>query len=169
MTEQWRPVPGYEGLYEVSDEGRVKRLARATEGRPGVVMHFPEEMVEGTVTGFGYHRFFLTRDGRRKSEFGHVLVLSAFVGPRPAEMEACHGNGVRLDNRLVNLRWDTRSGNQKDAVQHGTHASTSRTHCPQGHPYDDENTIHTARGSRNCRPCGREASRRYAERKGQAA
>ena len=50
----------------------------------------------------------------------HRLVLEAFVGPCPEGMEACHNNGDPADNRLENLRWDTRQENQKDAVKHGS-------------------------------------------------
>lgn len=50
----------------------------------------------------------------------HRLVLEAFVGPCPPGMECCHNNGNPADNRLENLRWDTRSANCLDAVQHGT-------------------------------------------------
>jgi hypothetical protein len=56
----------------------------------------------------------------------HRLVLEAFVGPCPAGMEACHNNGVRTDNRLENLRWDTRSANCRDRIRHGT------TNFPRG-------------------------------------
>lgn len=169
MSETWRVVPGYEDLYEVSDLGRVKRLERATKGRAGVVMHFPESILEPTVTGFGYARVTLSKRGLRRSVFVHVLVLSAFVGPRPEGQEACHGDGVRLNNNLSNLRWDSRSENQKDSVRHGTHASTRRTHCPQGHPYDTENTYLTQRGSRNCRTCGRDRSAKHAQKLEKAA
>lgn len=50
----------------------------------------------------------------------HRLVLSVFVGPCPKGMECCHTNGNRVDNRLANLRWDTRSENTKDRIRHGT-------------------------------------------------
>lgn len=49
----------------------------------------------------------------------HRLVLRAFVGPRPPRHDACHKNGVHDDNRLSNLRWDTRSANMYDRVAHG--------------------------------------------------
>lgn len=51
----------------------------------------------------------------------HRLVLEVFVGPCPKEMECCHNNGIRADNRLENLRWDTKSNNSKDSIKHGTH------------------------------------------------
>ena len=58
--------------------------------------------------------------GRKNEHRVHRLVLETYVGPCPEGMEACHNNGNRQDNRLENLRWDTRSNNRYDAVQHGT-------------------------------------------------
>lgn len=49
----------------------------------------------------------------------HRLVLLAFVGPCPEGMECCHNDGDPLNNRLDNLRWDTRSANIADAIKHG--------------------------------------------------
>jgi hypothetical protein len=48
------------------------------------------------------------------------LVLLTFIGSQPKGMEICHNNDIRTDNRLSNLRYDTRSGNYADRVRHGT-------------------------------------------------
>lgn len=61
----------------------------------------------------------LCRCGKMCNKRIHRLVLENFVGKCPDGMEACHNNGNKLDNRLSNLRWDTRSNNAKDAVKHG--------------------------------------------------
>lgn len=53
----------------------------------------------------------------------HRLVLKTFIGSCPKGMEACHNNGIRTDNRLKNLRWDTRKNNIRDEIKHGTHYS----------------------------------------------
>jgi hypothetical protein len=67
----------------------------------------------------------MSLSGKTKEEdiyrFAHHLVLLAFVGqPLNGNMEACHNNGTRTDNRLENLRWDTPTGNQMDRITHGT-------------------------------------------------
>lgn len=54
------------------------------------------------------------------------LVLTAFIGPRPPKMDACHNDGDGSNNNLSNLRWDTRSGNFADKNIHGTHQKGSR-------------------------------------------
>ena len=59
----------------------------------------------------------------RVRKFVHRLILETFVGSCPNGMECCHNNGDPADNRLQNLRWDTRSNNHKDAFKHGTRSN----------------------------------------------
>ena len=59
-------------------------------------------------------------NGEKRTVLVHVLMLETFVGPRPQGYEGCHNNGVRHDNRLENLRWDTVESNQADRKIHGT-------------------------------------------------
>lgn len=152
-AERWLPVADWEGLYEVSSLGRVRSLPRKdTVGRfhaGKVLRQFPQRD--------GYLCVGVTYGPRRRLVRVHHLVLEAFHGPRPVRTEARHLNGDRLDNRAVNLAWGTKSENCLDQVRHGTHPSTAKTHCPQGHPYDEANTRVTATGGRACRACeGRE-------------
>lgn len=162
MTEQWKPVVGFEGLYEVSSRGRVRSLPHSAPGRPGVVMHFAGKVLPGSVNPQGYIEVGLSRDGVRTLRKVHRLVLEAFVGPRPDGTEGCHGDGDPGNNRLTNLRWDTRSANTYDKVRHGTHPMAAKTACKYGHPYTDENTYRRKNGARQCRTCRREQSTRRA-------
>jgi hypothetical protein len=163
QLEHWRPVPGYERSYEVSDLGRVRSLDRITDrGRKwrGRVMS-PAPMGPR-----GYLVVTLWRDGAQRTALVHRLVLSAFVGPPPDGAEGLHGIGGPADNRLSNLAWGTHSENQFDQVAHGTHGNASKTRCPSGHPYDDENTyLYPGRAHRTCRACKREWLRNYKQRK----
>ena len=68
----------------------------------------------------GYKTVALFKNKKQYTQLVHRLVLETFVGPCPDGMEACHNNGIRTDNRVTNLRWDTRSNNHKDKVVHGT-------------------------------------------------
>lgn len=152
--EEWRSVVGYEGFYEVSDFGRVRSVDRLVRnGRSGKRLRLGQEMRPYEVDE-GHLRLCLRRDGRTRNRFVHHLVLEAFVGPCPDGLEACHGNGVPSDNRLSNLRWDTRSSNALDRVDHGRDNHRSRTSCPDGHEYTPENTL-MDRGRRRCRECNR--------------
>lgn len=149
--EIWRAVPGYEGAYEVSSEGRVRSLERLdSRGRRRHAM-----LRSLHVMPSGHFTLGLCKDAHRRIAQVHHLVLEAFVGPRPEGMEACHRNDDPGDNRVENLRWDTRSANALDSVRNGTHHMASRTHCPEGHPYTEENTYRRPSGSRACRTCRR--------------
>ncbi|MEU9259006.1 HNH endonuclease [Streptomyces sp. NPDC048212] len=64
----------------------------------------------------------LSKDGYTKHFRLNRLVLLTFVGEPPSGMQACHNNGDRVDNRLVNLRWDTPLSNTRDKMTHGTQA-----------------------------------------------
>jgi hypothetical protein len=96
VEEEWRPIVGYEGLYEVSDLGRVKGLKR------GKIMKF-------TPDKDGY--LILTLNNKGENRFRvHRLVLQAF-NPTEEDLQCDHINHITNDNRLVNLRWATRSQN----------------------------------------------------------
>lgn len=111
-TERWKDVVGYEGVYQVSDMGGVKRMA----GYSCIVGRILKHIVDST----GYPKVFLSVNGKQKYVYVHRLVLEAFVGLRPSGLECCHNDGNKLNPKLDNLRWDTRSANQLDSVKHGT-------------------------------------------------
>lgn len=146
--ETWLPIPGYEN-YAVSNYGRVKSLGRPnTEHRPRILRE--------NVKHHGYRSVCLYRKGKQRRVMVHRLVLTAFVGECPAGHEGCHRNGDTGDNRLANLYWGTPQQNAQDAIDAGNHHHLNKTHCPSGHPYDDENT-RVYRGKwRYCRKCGAE-------------
>lgn len=153
MSERWLPVPGYEGLYEVSDRGLIRSVKRSP--RP----------LSPTPSGKGYMKVTLSRDGVRWDTYVHRLVLTAFVGPCPEGHEACHQDGVPANNALSNLRWGTSSDNNLDTVRVGRHHNAVKTACPQGHEYTPGNTMILPEGSRACRRCRRFRSREYKARK----
>jgi hypothetical protein len=144
-------VPGFVGLYEVSSLGRVRSLARIDRrGRQR-----QQRLLKPRSQQSGHLAVAFYRDGTRHDLMVHQLVLLAFVGPRPSGMDACHWNDNPADNRLVNLRWDTRSANVRDCVRNGSHHFANRTHCPSGHLYTPENTYMYPQGRRACNECRR--------------
>jgi hypothetical protein len=118
IHEEWRAVKGYEDHYEVSSLGRVRSLPRIVVRR-GKPMRCAGKILECNVTSTSGPGYPVVRIGNRTTNV-HRLVLETFVGPRPEGCEACHCNGVRTDNRLANLRWDTARENQMDRARHGT-------------------------------------------------
>lgn len=121
-AESWRPVVGMESSHEVSDAGRIRALGstdalgRRIHGRV---------LTNGRMSG-RYVRVRLTHHGKHVERAIHILVLEAFVGPRPPGADACHGDGDRWNNRLDNLRWDSHAANQRDKITHGTIARGAR-------------------------------------------
>ena len=148
-AEKWLPVVGFEGFYEVSDLGRVKRINVGREAR--------ERLLKASSNTLGYLRVSLYRDGKGSTRRVHRLVLEAFVGPCPEGEEGCHGDGDPANNRLVNLRWGTVSSNAIDRVAQGTHNMSRKTHCSRGHELIEPNLVPSelARGKRVCRACKR--------------
>lgn len=142
MTERWRKVPGWSD-YSVSDSGQVRSDRYGRILRP-------------TLRPTGYLQLTLSDRRRTGYPFAHTLVLAAFVGPAPEGMECCHGNGDKTDNRLSNLRWDTRLANAADATRHGT-GPGARTTCPRSHPLAEPNLTASgkAKGKRRCLACSR--------------
>lgn len=116
MTEEWRPVVGFEGLYEVSSLGRVRSLPREASGRL-----YGGKLRALRPRGDGYVVVNLSAYNVVRVVYVHTLVLEAFVGSCPAGMEACHDDNNRANNVLSNLRWDTPVANQEDRKRHGTY------------------------------------------------
>ncbi len=154
--ERWAPIPGYRG-YEASDLGRVRSVDRFVDGIDGRRHRYRGRLLAHALSKCGQYPIVTikTDDCVRQKRRVARLVLMAFVGPCPKGMEALHGNGVRVDSRLTNLRWGTRSENQWDQIRHGTHAETNKTHCPRGHELVWPNLAewHRLRGSRTCQAC----------------
>ena len=120
MQEVWQPVQGYEGLYEVSNQGRVRSLDRVQRSKRGALQRFKGRTLKPSLVE-GYEQVALCRNGKAKLRKIHQLVLEAFVGPRPSpQWDACHCDGSRRNNFLANLRWDTKKANQADRLIHGT-------------------------------------------------
>lgn len=150
--EDWKDVVGWEGLYQVSSYGNVKNA------RTGLILR------QG-INGKGRYTVRPYSNGCGRTKNVHCLVAEAFLGPKPRGLEVCHNDGNCLNNRIENLRYDTRSENIKDRYRHGwVHPNKAKTHCPQGHEYTAENTYVYPDGSRECRTCKRDnAKAQYAK------
>jgi hypothetical protein len=114
-----------------------------------------------TRVGNGYLAVTVRTDGRTVSRYVHTLVARAFHGEPTPGQEVRHLDGVQTNNRADNLAWGTRAENMRDAVAHGSHPQTRKTHCPQGHPYEGANLRLWKSGqgdamSRRCATCRRD-------------
>ena len=161
-TENWLPVPGYEGLYSVSDQGRARSETRTLVNKSGVSRTWTGRILSvkpvPRITGRGrkYPCVTLYRDGVDEKFRIHTMVLLAFRGPRPAGKECLHADDDPNNNQLSNLRYGTHSDNGGDIA-------ANRTHCINGHAFTEENTyIRKDVGTRQCRACGRIRKRKAA-------
>lgn len=76
------------------------------------------KLLKQQINRHGYVYVKLINSDGAKRRTVHRIILETFVGPCPEGKEACHGNGIRHDNRLANLRWDSRQENSKDKIRH---------------------------------------------------
>jgi len=106
-TEEWRAVPGYEGLYEVSDQGRVKSLKRP---------YVPQTRILSGPIPDQYQDIALSNCGKQRHVSLHVLIMEVFVGPCPEDMIVDHINHKKHDNRLENLQFITQFENVNRAT-----------------------------------------------------
>lgn len=122
MLEEWLPVPGYEDYYEVSNTGKVRSFDRIVPTKGGLRTSKGKMLSHCVHKKSGYPYVNLHLNGKGNTFQIHQLVALAFIGERPEGFETCHNNGVRTDNRVENLRYDTPKGNQNDRKIHGTNS-----------------------------------------------
>lgn len=121
-SEQWRDIPGYEGLYQISDLGSVKSLPAPGKGRKNT----GRILKPAHVAGYFYVN--LCKNGSKRFSI-HALVALVFIGERPQDYDVNHKNGDKTDNRLINLEYVTRSDN----IQHSFHV-LKRHPVGESHP-----------------------------------
>ena len=157
--EEWRAVVGYEGLYEVSDQGRVRSLDRVVVTSHGVMRRIPGREMKPSRDSAGRRRVVLTAPTGKRTKLLSREVLLAFEGDPPeGKPFSLHGNGDPSDNRLCNLRWGSPQDNADDKARHGTHHNTVKTHCKAGHRFPNPGSPRTA-SPRVCQPCKEERRR----------
>lgn len=144
--ETWKDIPGYEGYYQVSDLGRVKSLERLITYRDGRKRRYPSIIINDRDKN-GFTRVTtLKKDNKGKTFTVNHLVMLAFVGKPPAGYEICHNDGNYQNNKLDNLRYDTRSENRIDNYRYGRKASTGKLSIDDvlqiRNRYKDENITH---------------------------
>lgn len=116
--EFWKTIPGYEGLYKASTQGRVKSLDRESTYN-GITKNLKGKVLKTRKATQDRLYVDLHKDRKIKRFYIHELVALTFISERPKGYDICHINGNNQDNRLENLRYDTRSQNQIDIYRQG--------------------------------------------------
>ena len=112
MSEEWRDVAGYEGLYQVSDQGRVKSLER----KDCLGRTIKERILKPSPTKYGYLIVSLHAGNKQKTLIVHRLVCEAFHDNPDNKPQVNHINEDKADNRACNLEWCT----CKQNINHGS-------------------------------------------------
>jgi hypothetical protein len=118
--ERWLPVAGYDGFYEVSDQGRVRSLSRKVQNA-GKVDYISGRILSPNFTGKGYLFVNLCRNGDRTMAYVHRLVATAFLPPSEAP-HVNHIDSVKTNNAASNLEWVTPKQNTHHAIAAGKFA-----------------------------------------------
>lgn len=118
--EEWRPVIGYEGLYSVSNLGRVRAEAKVVRvGRNGGVDCRPARVLNTSTHPNGHLRVWLAKDGAKRAKLVHRLAAEAFV-PNLHDLPIVnHLDSNPANNAPGNLEWTTHGGNTKHAYDSG--------------------------------------------------
>lgn len=143
MAVKWHEIPGLGGMYFASRGGEIYSA-------------YTDKVLKQPVGRSGYPQISTYVNGARRTRPVHLLVARTFLGPAPEGMEARHLNGNRLDPRLENLRYGTKSENMQDKRTHGTNYELNKEQCPIGHMLIEPNLVkRKIRADRDCLSCNR--------------
>lgn len=128
--EIWKEIKGYERCYHVSNLGRVKSIGRLSENNfAGTI--FLEERILKHTNSHGYRSVVFSLFGKVKTMSVHRLVAQAFIPNPENKCDVNHINGIKHDNRVENLEWNTRSENCLHAFKTGLFVISKDRNCKE--------------------------------------
>ena len=128
-AEQWKNVTGYEGLYQVSNLGRVKSVLRYVKHPNLKRKKVNEKIISSKISTRKYIKCCIYKNGIASHILAHRLVAIAFIPNPENKLEVNHINGIKHDNRVENLEWCTASENQIHAYKNKLSISTKGEKC----------------------------------------
>lgn len=114
QLEEWKEVPGFEEIYEVSTTGRVRSLDRVVDHPVSIKKTVRGRELKPARKKSGYYHVNLQKGGKQHTKYIHRLVLEVFVSPCPEGMECRHLDYDQSNNNLSNLEWGTHKENCLD-------------------------------------------------------
>lgn len=119
MTEHWKDIKDFEGLYQISSFGRVRSLTRKVAHKRNKFITLNGQIILPGKQGAGYHQAKLNKNGKETARYVHRLIAIAFI-PNPYSKPCInHKNGIKTDNYIENLEWCTYKENNHHAVEIG--------------------------------------------------
>lgn len=117
----WKPVPNFEGLYEVSNKGKIRSLDREVVSSTGQRYTIKGKVLKPPTAGKGYLSVMLWKKGKPKRVYLHIIVATVYV-KNPHNLPIVnHKNGDKTKCEASNLEWTTYSGNNQHAYDTGLH------------------------------------------------
>lgn len=130
--EKWRDIQGYEGLYQVSESGGVKRLSHIAEYKDGAKHHYEERTLSPVLQATGYLTVTLCRGGEQRPVGVHRLVAETFIPNPDNKPQVNHIDGCKTNNKASNLEWCTAKENSDHAWRLGLSKITDKHKTPAG-------------------------------------
>jgi hypothetical protein len=128
MEEIWKDIENFEGLYQVSNLGRIKSLKRTVLSKNQVCefnVYLEEKIIVPGLDTWKYYRIGLSKNSVRTTIKVHREVAKAFIPNPENKKEVNHLNGLKTDNRVENLEWSTSLENMRHAYKTGLHVNWS--------------------------------------------
>lgn len=119
QAELWKPIKGYEGLYQVSSKGRIRSLKRTKKNKWGGIIQVKERVLANGISGQGYINVLLYNNGNRRTYKAHRLVAEAFISNPDNKPHVNHIDGNKENNSIENLEWCTIKENNIHAYSSG--------------------------------------------------
>lgn len=125
--EKWIDAKGFEGYYEVSNFGRVRRKKGETIYKDGRVAHFSETVLISSPNRKGYLKVYLSKKSKKYTKSVHRIVAESFIKNPHDKKTVNHIDGDKTNNKVENLEWATNEENMRHAFNMGVFDERDKT------------------------------------------